>query len=634
MTFEMFKKYLLRLAGSGALGIFFALFGYVATAQAAVHVTGTVTDQSGAGVQNVTVSATDVGGTTLQADPVSTVGTTGSYDLVLDLPGTYDIHFTPSSGSGLNPIVVGGYSAFTDQVLSVQLLPTTHTVSGTITDNFGHPVSNIRVFFNPVGGDGVEAAYTTGLDGHYSFQAQQGTYAFRLKAVSGDLNGAVRPFQFTLDFGQTYSVGSSDITQDFQLHTASLTVNTPNPGATVAAFVAENHPSTTPTSILADGSDQTYGTMTDFADADTSGSVTLTVFKGFTFAGGSSPSTTTSAICVYTTTSFCNSAPVVVTGNTTIVLRIDLPPSISTLTNVSLNEGGTLTQNGTFSDSDSTTWTATVNYGDGSGVQPLALSGTSFTLSHVYRNEGTNTVTVSVTDNQGAISTAAATVTVSNTAPSVGAITDPATIRKGVSFAASAPFTDPGVLDTHTASWNWGDGNSTSGTVTESNGSGNVSGSHTYANAGSYTITLTVTDNVGATGTKTFVVAVSPAGTFKGTNLSGSNYSYADLSGQDISGSNLQNGTFNYTSFIAAVLTGMNATNASFQNANFTNANLAGSNFTGSNFTGANFTGANLHGANFSAAIMTGVIWSNTICPDNTNSNSHGNTCIGHGGGL
>jgi uncharacterized protein YjbI with pentapeptide repeats len=46
-------------------------------------------------------------------------------------------------------------------------------------------------------------------------------------------------------------------------------------------------------------------------------------------------------------------------------------------------------------------------------------------------------------------------------------------------------------------------------------------------------------------------------------------------------------------------------------------ANLADANFTNDNLTGADLTGANL----------TGVTWSNTTCPDGTNSNTDGDTC-------
>ena len=74
----------------------------------------------------------------------------------------------------------------------------------------------------------------------------------------------------------------------------------------------------------------------------------------------------------------------------------------------------------------------------------------------------------------------------------------------GTSVAATAGFTDPGTLDTHTASIDWGDGNSSSAAVTEANGSGSASGSHAYAAAGTYTVTLTVTDKDGGVGHSVF----------------------------------------------------------------------------------------------------------------------------------
>lgn len=86
-----------------------------------------------------------------------------------------------------------------------------------------------------------------------------------------------------------------------------------------------------------------------------------------------------------------------------------------------------------------------------------------------------------------------------NTAPTVGPISAPVDpVQVGVSVGASADFTDPDVLDTHTAVWDWGDGTTSAGTVTEADGSGTVTGSHTYATPGVYTVTLTVTDNSGA----------------------------------------------------------------------------------------------------------------------------------------
>src|SRR2546427_723303 len=50
-----------------------------------------------------------------------------------------------------------------------------------------------------------------------------------------------------------------------------------------------------------------------------------------------------------------------------------------------VDEGSTFSSAGSFIDPDAgDTWTATVNYGDGTGLQPLILTGTTFQLSHVY----------------------------------------------------------------------------------------------------------------------------------------------------------------------------------------------------------------------------------------------------------
>ncbi|MCP3889693.1 MAG: PKD domain-containing protein [Desulfobulbaceae bacterium] len=48
-------------------------------------------------------------------------------------------------------------------------------------------------------------------------------------------------------------------------------------------------------------------------------------------------------------------------------------------------------------------WTATVDYGDESGIQPLNLyADNSFELNHIYATPGTFELTVTVTDGEGA----------------------------------------------------------------------------------------------------------------------------------------------------------------------------------------------------------------------------------------
>jgi hypothetical protein len=68
--------------------------------------------------------------------------------------------------------------------------------------------------------------------------------------------------------------------------------------------------------------------------------------------------------------------------------------------------------NGSFADPGNDAWTASVDYGDGSGPQPVSLSGKTFALSHVYAAAGTFRVTVTVGDDGGASGSASATVNV------------------------------------------------------------------------------------------------------------------------------------------------------------------------------------------------------------------------------
>jgi len=56
-------------------------------------------------------------------------------------------------------------------------------------------------------------------------------------------------------------------------------------------------------------------------------------------------------------------------------------------------------------------------------------------------------------------------------------------------------------------------------------------------------------------------------------------------------------------------------------------ATLDRSVFTDANLTDANLTDADLIFATMTGATLTGVSWSNTICPDGTNSDNDGDTC-------
>jgi PKD domain/Putative Ig domain len=95
------------------------------------------------------------------------------------------------------------------------------------------------------------------------------------------------------------------------------------------------------------------------------------------------------------------------------------PPVVTPPANTAVPEGVQFSAAGGFSDPDSTSWTGTVNYGDGIGSQALPLNGTSFNFNHTYADNGTYTVTVTVTDDAGAIGSGTTTVTVNNVPPVV-----------------------------------------------------------------------------------------------------------------------------------------------------------------------------------------------------------------------
>jgi DNA/RNA endonuclease G (NUC1) len=76
----------------------------------------------------------------------------------------------------------------------------------------------------------------------------------------------------------------------------------------------------------------------------------------------------------------------------------NVAPTVGAFAGASLLPGETYTATGSFSDPGADPWTATVDYGDGTGPVALPLSGMAFALSHVYASAGSFTVSVAVSD--------------------------------------------------------------------------------------------------------------------------------------------------------------------------------------------------------------------------------------------
>ena len=153
----------------------------------------------------------------------------------------------------------------------------------------------------------------------------------------------------------------------------------------------------------------------------------------------------------------------------------------------------------TSSDPDGSIASSAWSFGDGgsSGAQ---------NPSHTYGAGGTYTVTLTVTDNQGATSSTSQSVTITapNTAPVVNAGSDE-TVLLGMPYTLNASFADP---DNGPWTWtvSWGDGSTSNGSASSP---GTIQAAHTYAGILTQrTIKVTVTDSVGASGSDTKVITL------------------------------------------------------------------------------------------------------------------------------
>jgi PKD repeat protein len=147
-------------------------------------------------------------------------------------------------------------------------------------------------------------------------------------------------------------------------------------------------------------------------------------------------------------------------------------------------------------------YTTSINWGDGTGLDTSAAvmgdeSGFYVIGNHTYSNTGAYTATVTITNADGASTTATSTVDVTTMTPTGGTVS--ASEGVAANNVAVATFTDT-QPSSYTASIDWGDGSPTDvGTIAYSNGVYTVTGSHTYTNQGSYTATVYVGDDGGAT---------------------------------------------------------------------------------------------------------------------------------------
>ena len=95
----------------------------------------------------------------------------------------------------------------------------------------------------------------------------------------------------------------------------------------------------------------------------------------------------------------------------------------------------------------------------------------------------------------------------------------------------------------------------------------------------------------------------------------------ANLTDADLYAQDMRDSTLRY-----ANLTGVRFAHANLTDSDLTGANLTDADLLSTVLAGANLTDADLTGASMSAN-LSGVEWSNTTCPDGSNSDDVGGTC-------
>jgi hypothetical protein len=207
------------------------------------------------------------------------------------------------------------------------------------------------------------------------------------------------------------------------------------------------------------------------------------------------------AVALGSTSEFGNAIPI---GDPASALA----PQVFLPLGVSLVQGESLRVQGSFRDDDSTQWTLTVDYGDGTGPQPLAFnSDHTFILEHTYPEVSTvpYQVTVVAIDNANRVGVGVMGVTVGNEPPqpTFNSFEFSPIVLEGQAVTLEGAFTDSGSNDSHTVSIDWGDGSAPT-LIPLPVGSRTFTSLHVYPDDGLsnsssefYRIRITLSDNLG-----------------------------------------------------------------------------------------------------------------------------------------
>jgi len=297
-------------------------------------------DSSGNPVSGSAVSATDVvgeGSTTLYsgdpgestsiADSTGTTNSSGEVDMT-SLVGT---EYGASTGGGSSTLCANIYgdnvcvpsdtTVTGDANITLQLPSTNHTISGTLTDGSGDPISGVII--NMAASDGNTGSVTTASDGSYSMSLPPDTYYMKINSNYATI-GNLQTAELDQDSSSpSIDLTSGNVTQNLQLHTATIHVTVDDAsGSPVSgtAVTGDDGIGAGSASLYSGDPGETPTTVVDYnGTTDSSGEVDMTTLVGteygVTGSGGSSNICATISGHTY-----CLTSPVTITGDTNVTI--------------------------------------------------------------------------------------------------------------------------------------------------------------------------------------------------------------------------------------------------------------------------------------------------------------------------
>ncbi len=444
-------------------------------------VTVTVTDDQGTEVSDtatITVANLDPVITSMSAPDTQTNQSTALSAVATDAPGdtlAYAWDFgdgTTATGSAVN---------------HTWTTSGTYTVTLTVTDDDGG--SSSQTASVDVGGTPPSISALSLSDGD-----EGDSLAFSISAT--DPTGGTLSYAWDLGDGSTatgssvshtytddgdYTVSVVVTSSNGESNTTSGTSSIANVDPTIDAMVAPDGDQGDSLSFSASASDPGDDTLTytwDFGDGNT--------------ATGSAPAHSYASGGTYTVTLTVTDGDGGSASQTETVDIVATDPILNSWTHPDGTEGVGIAFTADATDGAGNDATITWDFGDGT-------TGTGSAASHTYADDGSYTVTVTVTDDAGNAISQTSTVTVANADPLI-VLGDAPSGFEGDALDFSASASDV-AADTVTLLWDFGDGDLALGEAP----------SHAYDDDGTYTVTVTATDEDGGSSTAEFDVVIDNA---------------------------------------------------------------------------------------------------------------------------